>query len=211
MTVDSEDLREILRLFPLYQIRMIVDERNISKKSNDPEELIDALVQDAWAEDEYDELIERLQTIEEEGRPLGYYICEIDQSPSINKVEKELSHDQAKFDDDGHIEEGGYQIHETSNTELSGTRWRIDIEREFNFRTGEVESTENVKPVDFELDLNDMKVFIDTNQYGKATSVHSKLKNVGLEFEDIGHRNLNPDDANQKVRKFVESMEDSLK
>lgn len=210
MAVDKEDLREILRLFPLYQIRMIIDERETGVKSREPEELIEALVQEEWTEEEYGDLIDRLQTIQEEGRPLGYYICKIEEAPSIEIVETELTRDEAQFDEEGHIKEGGYQIHHSSETQLEGTRWRIDVEREFNFRTGEVEKSENVKPVDFRVDLDERRVFIDTNQYGKANSVRSKLEKTGFEFEDVGHRNLSPDDANERVKGFVEMLEDKL-
>lgn len=210
MTVDNDDLREILRLFPLYQIRMIVDERDTGVKSRNPEELIDALVEEQWTEGEYKELINRLQTIQEEGRPLGYYICQIEDSPAIDSLEQELLIDGAKFDEEGHIEEEGYEIHHTSDSMIEGTRWRIDVEREFNFRTGEVERNEKTKPVDFEVNLNEMRAFIDTNQYGKAMSVKSKLEELGVDFIDIGHRNLNSEDANEEVKGFVEMLDDKL-
>ena len=210
MPVDTENLREILRLFPIYQLRMIIDERGTGVKSNDPEELINALVEEEWTEAEYENLIERLQTIQEEGRPIGYYLCQIEESPEIEALDEELRQNEAKFDDEGHLSEGGYQIHHTTETELEATRWKIDIEREFNFRTGEVEKQENVKPVDFTVSLDEGLVYIDTNQYGKARSVSTKLKNTGFEFNDIGHRNLNPDEANQQVKGFVESLEDKV-
>lgn len=210
MTVDQEDLREILRLFPLYQIRMIVDERGTDAKSRDPEELIDALVQEEWTDEEYESLVDRLQTIQEEGRPLGYYICKINDSLAIETLEQELLQNEAQFDDEGHIKKEGYQVHHSSETELEATRWRIDVERDFNFRTGEVETSENVKPVDFEVDLDDMRVFIDTNQYGKAKSIQSKLEKSGFDFEGVGHRNLNSEDANDQVESFVDALEDKL-
>lgn len=210
MTVDKEDLREILRLFPIYQVRMIIQERGTGVKSRDQEELIGALVQEVWTHEEYQELIDRLQTIEEEGRPLGYYICTIQQAPKLEHLERELKANEASFNEDGYITEGGYEIHHVSDTELEATRWKIDIEREFNFRTGEVEVDERVKPVDFTVDLDEERVFIDTNQYGKALSVRSKLEKAGFEFGEIGHRNLESDDANQKVKGFVDALEEKL-
>lgn len=207
MSADKEDLREILRLFPIYQIRMIIKERGIGVKSRDQEELIDALVEEEWTDDEFEELIDRLRTIKEEGRPLGYYICAIENAPEIESLELDLLQSEAQFDDEGHIEEDGYQIHHSSERELEATRWRIDIEREFDFRTGEVETSENVKPVDFTVDLEENRVFIDTNQYGKARSVRSKLEDSGFEFDEIGHRNLGADEANEKVQDFVDALE----
>jgi len=210
MSVDKEDLREILRLFPIYQIRMIIKERGTGVKSRDQEELIDALVEEEWTGQEFDELIDRLQTIQEEGRPLGYYICAVEEAPDIEVLKRELLQNEAKFDDEGHILEDGYQIHHTSETELEATRWKIDIEREFNFRTGEIETSENVKPVDFTVNLDEDRVFIDTNQYGKARSVRKKLGNSGFEFSDIGHRNLEPNDANERVKAFVDALEGKI-
>ena len=210
MSVDKENLREILRLFPIYQIRMIIDERGTGVKSRDQEELIDALVEEEWTDEEYQELIDRLQTIQEEGRPLGYYLCQIGEAPEIEEVVQELRRNEAQFNDDGHLLEGGYQIHHTSERELEVTRWKIDIEREFNFRTGEVEKDENVKPVDFRVDLEEERVFIETSQYGKARSVSTKLEDIGFEFEDIGHRNLNHEEANQQVKEFVEALEEKV-
>ena len=210
MPVDKEDLREVLRLFPIYQIRMIIKERNIGVKSRDQEELIDALVSDEWSDKEYEELIERLKTIEEEGRPLGYYLCKIAESPEIEETVQELRENEAQFDEEGRLLKSGYQIHHTSDSELEATRWKIDIERNFNFRTGEVEKNEKVLPVDFTVDLNDERVYIDTNQYGKARSVSTKLAECGFVFEDIGHRNLDHEEANEQVRRFVDALEEKV-
>ncbi|WP_336337344.1 hypothetical protein [Haloarcula brevis] len=189
---------------------MIVDERGTGVKSRDPEELIDALVQEEWTDEEYESLVDRLQTIQEEGRPLGYYICKINEAPSIETLKQELLQNEAQFDDEGHIQKEGYQVRHTSETELEATRWRIDVEKDFNFRTGEIETSEDVKPVDFEVNLDDMRVLIDTNQYGKAKSVQSKLEKSGFDFEGVGHRNLNSEDANEQVERFVEALEDKL-
>lgn len=210
MPVDNEDLREVLRLFPIYQIRMIIEEREIGVKSRDQEELIDALVEEEWTEKEYRNLIERLQTIQEEGRPLGYYLHHIKDGPEIEELEQELRTNEAEFDDQGRLLEDGYQIHHISETELEATRWKIDIEREFNFRTGEVEKEENVKPVEFSVKFDENRVFINTNQYGKAQNVSIKLKEVGFEFYDIGHRNMNSEEANQQVKGFVEALQDKV-
>jgi len=210
MPVDDEDLREVLRLFPIYQIRMIIDERGVDVKSKDQEELIDALVEENWTDEEFDELVERLQTIQEDGRPLSYYLCDINEQVSIADAEQELRRNEAEFSDDGGITEGGFQIHMTSETELEATRWKIDVEREFNFRTGEVETSEEIKPVDFHLDLEKNLVYIDTNQYGKALNIATKLETIGFEFDNIGHRNRSADEANEQVRNFVESIEEKI-
>lgn len=210
MTVDQEDLREVLRLFPIYQTRMLIKERNVGVKSRDQEELIDALVSDEWTEEEYQELIDRLRTIEEEGRPLGYYLCQIGDSPEIEELEQELQQNEAQFDDEGRLLEGGYQIHHTSNSELEATRWKVVVERDFNFRTGEVEKDEKVLPVDFTVNLDDERVYIETSQYGKARSISTKLDKCGFEFDDIGHRNLSQEEANEKVNQFVDALEEKV-
>ena len=210
MTIDRGNLREILRLFPIYQLRMIIKEREVGITSNDPEELIDGLLEDDWDENEFEKIVERLQTIQEEGRPIGYYVLTIDDAAPISVLEQNLLENEAEFDDDGHIEEDGYELHESNENTLQATRWRIDTDREFNFRTGEVETEEKVKPVEFRVDLDEMRIYIDTNQYGKARSVTKKLRSSGFEFGEIGHKNLSADEANNRVKQFVDALEEKV-
>jgi hypothetical protein len=210
MPIDEEDLREILRLFPIYQTRLIIEERETGVKSRDQEELIDALVAEKWTEDEYQTLIERLQTIKEEGRPLGYYICQIEDSPSMEDIEQELHQDEAKFDEQKRLLKGGYEIHHVSESELKATRWKVKTEREFNFRTGEVEKNEVTLPVEFTVDQNKERVYIDTSQYGKARSIKTKLEKSGFTFRDIGHRNMEHEEANKQVKQFVDALEEKV-
>ena len=206
MIVDDEELREILRLFKLYQIRMIIEERGTNITSNDQEELIDALVDEEWSEEEFENLIDRLQIFGQEGRPLGYYICVIEEHPDIETFTRTLRQHEAEFDEEGHLIEGGYQINDISDTEFEATRWKVDINKSFNFRTGEIEMSEDVKPVSFTVDTDEERVFIETNQYGKARNISTTLEKAGFEFSDIGHRNMAPENANDRVRSFVESL-----
>ena len=210
MTVDDERLREILRLFKLYQIRMIIEERGTDATSNDQEELIDALVDEEWTDEEFEGLIDLLQVFGQEGRSLGYYICVIEERPEIETLVEYLRQDEAEFDQEGGLVEGGYEINEITDTELEVTRWKVDIDKDFNFRTREIEVSEDIKPLSFKINTDEERVFIETNQYGKARNISTTLEKLDFEFSDIGHRNMSPENANDRVQAFVESLEEEV-
>jgi len=209
--VDNQNLRVILEEFPRYELRRILQEKEISFKSNKTSELVDRLMEYDWSQQEVSDIVSRLQSVKKEQDPLGFYMCTLMSVPDLDTVVEDLVEaNPAQFDEDGNPVESGYELSERSDNRLEITKWKLTEEREFQRATGSVREYSSVSSLNFIISLADDRLYIQTRNYQKAKSIRKLLQSHGFEFGEIGHQRVTSERARGLTQNFVTELEDQL-
>lgn len=211
--VDEADVRDLLSLYKIGDLRTLIDEKGISYKSNSKEDLIDVLIEEHdWTDDEYNELVDRYQRIVEGKRPLGHYLFRIvSVDLELESVsERLLERNEATFDESGDLNSTGYQIGSLSDSRLEATKWRYEEEKQFDPLTDDVQTSVKKDKTGVIVDLDEGYIKVQTSNYQRAKGIGSTFEELGFTLGTIGHSQELSERANEEVEEFVDELESRL-
>lgn len=218
MPADIEKIESILRSkdFPITEIRTLIDQRpDLSISSRKKEELIEALLNVTWSDNQFDNLKERFAEIRRERTPMGHYVMEINEidlmteQPKYEEIRNKLLRNEAEISDNG-IDEAGFRVEEANQEIVSGIYWtktrtfRLDALRR-------LQSAEREYDFGFEIDLENNRLYMSGDNYGKVGELRSEFESIGFELEPVTLDDIDdPNEANQTVREFVSELRSRL-
>lgn len=210
MSVQEGDLRTLLELFPIYELKRMAAQKGLEFKSRKSEDYINKLVEQDWPEKEIQDLRHRLSVLNKEAEPFNRYIFTIDSSLDLQKVRSELSTNAVEYNQNHVPVSGGYEL-DINGDRLEGTRWRVSEDKEYNRYIDKIVVTPKISAVHFVLDRELDIMFAETKHYQRAVSVKNDIENLGIELGKIGHRHIPYNFANDLVREFVEDLKEKLR
>ena len=216
MAPSAEKVRTALEMIPISVLRTMVEERELGVTSRSSDELIDAIVDDGWTEEEYERLKQRLGDIKREQEPYGRYIVEIgtiNQSvgtdePTHERIQTILQTNPCVFDETG-LAEPGFKIDQSAQDSVTGIHWTKSINYKIS-PLNEVKTQETVYDTGFNFDLESNIVLINCSLLSKAKNFINVLRTHGIETEDVGHDDLANGAANQQVQNFIDNFKERL-
>jgi len=216
MTADKEVVKNILESDPFTrpELQKLVEDRSLNVDKRKPDEMIQALLSQEWTEEELEDIKDQFLKIQKEKSPLGHYIGEIASLPnSTSQAEykelKEVLLINEAAREDGELLEEGFEILKANPDIVEGIYWTqtqtYQMDALNNFR-----STERTYNMGLEFDLNERRLRIIADNFGKLGELTSELEKKNVEIDSVGHEHLTHDEANEKVRGFVEDLDDAL-
>lgn len=216
MSADKSEVETILRsdAFGAGTLRDLVDEKNLSVSKVRIEDMIDALLVYNWSEEEKDDLKRRLERLQQENQTMGYYVAELDglpdktQQPQHEELRQALLVDQVDRTEDK-IKEKGFEIQEKSKDKLTAIYWTQTKNWEIN-SLGNLTSRQRTYDIGVEFYLDDRRVHLSVDNFGKMGEVRSALESIGVELGKIDYSSLSRQNANETIREFVENLKGGL-
>jgi len=216
MPVSDEKIRTALEMMPISVLRTMIEERELGVTSRGSAELIDALLDSGWTNDEYEELKQRLGDVKREQSPYGRYIVELE---SINqsvasdattheRVNTILQTNACSFDETG-LTEPGFEIDQVNESSVTGIHWTKSTNYKLS-PLNEIKTEDTLYDTGFEFDFKSGILLINCSLPAKARSLTKTLHNLGIDTSDVGHNNLSSERANQAVQAFIDDLTDKL-
>lgn len=212
MGVNEEELEKALRLLPKGILEDLAEERGLSTSGVGKDPFVEDLLDETWTDRQRENLSELLTTVEKERRNYGWYICNIDAVSGLddpNKVEsvKELLlENEATFGDNGGLDSEGFVVRNVSTEGIAGAFWTKN-EDYYMDAFGDIHSNKSVHKIEFEIDMAESRLYIDTGKYPKVRGVVSRLRDFGFEFRNVNYYRLTNKEANEEIEHFVENLE----
>lgn len=216
MPADKSEVESILRsdAFTASTLRELVRDKRLDVNRVRTEDMIDALLRYSWSEDEIERLKDQLEELQREKQTMGYYVAKLEhlpdttQQPRHKELREALLIDEVERTEE-EIERKGFEIKSVSSDEVTAIYWTQTKNWEIN-SLGNLTSRQRTYDIGVELYLTDGWVHLFVDNFGKMSEVRSAVEDVGVELGEIGHSSLSRRNANEMVRRFVESLETGL-
>jgi len=216
MPPSDEKIRTALEMMPISVLRSLVEERNLGVTSRSSDELIDALVDDGWTDEQYEELKQRLGDIKLEQDPYGRYIVNLGphnqgvdpDEPIHERIKTLLETNTCVFDETG-LAEPGFKIDTVNENTVTGIHWTKSINYTLS-PLNEVKTQETVYATGFNFDLDAGILLINCSLPAKAKNLTTTLNRAGIGIEDVGHDGLSNRQANEEVQGFIDDFKRDL-
>jgi polyhydroxyalkanoate synthesis regulator phasin len=212
MSPEESRIRDLLTLFPPRIIRSMIDDHNISFKSNKKSDLIDVLIEEVeWTDDEVEDLENRYLEFLEAESALGHWVCNVSLCPDLEELGEQLvEKSKAEFDDDGILTESGWDVTEIGGGVAKLNKWKYDEDREYDRLSGNIQESIERSSTPVVIYTNENIVRIEASNYQKAKGIRNSLEETGIEFSQLGHNGLHPDEAKERIEDLVEAIESEL-
>lgn len=198
-------------LFPLRIIRLIIDEEEISFKSNKKSELVDVLIEEVtWADERVEELEERYLEFREAESALGNWVSNLESCPDLQELANQLTEKSEAEFDDGVLVESGWQVTEVDGGVARLNKWKYEENQEYDRLSGSVQESTERSSTSVEIDTNENTLRIEASNYQRAKGIRNTLREMGLDFGPLGHGGLHPDNAKERVEGLVDDLESQL-
>ena len=206
--MDKETLRNYIEYLKNQELKRLAEQKGVdySGRGNGPK--IKALMEYNWTEEEKQELKEYVKKLQNLREPKRHFIRNLLDSPSLDSLETKLKKDEPEFAGNELIEEG-FEVSKKGENKLHGSFWSKSTNTKIN-PFGELYEDKNTYSSKFIVDMENTVVLVDERNYGKVSSVFSKLEQKGVETDSIGHNDLTHEKANEHVEDFVEQLEQKV-
>lgn len=216
MAPRNEDVRTALEMIPINVLRNIIDERDIDFTSRASDKLIDKLVEDGWSDIEFEQLKKRLRNIQLEKEPYSRYVAELKNiepqlggNPEHERIKHLLSTNMSDFDDDNQLVEPGFEISTVESEQVDGLYWTESVNYTLTPQD-KIKKQQTLYETGFEIDLDQEVVFIDCSRKAKAKGLLSRLGELGIHTDPVGHAGVVNSQANELVQSFINEFERKL-
>lgn len=216
MVPSQDKLRAALEMLKIRELRDLGYERDVDVSSNRKEDWVEELLQQDWSEDQFDGLINWIETLEREDQPRGRYMVKIGELESLGNsgssqdFEQKLSNREVAFSEDkSTVESEGFEVEEKDDESLEGTYWTKTDDYILD-PLGELRETSKIYGTGFEVDFSEDRLYIQASLHAKAQRLQNIAQELGLDMTPIGFQHLSNPKANEKMEEFVDDFESEL-
>ncbi len=142
-------------------------------------------------------------------RPWSALIIKIDENTDFDSFLESLNNNKCEFVGTTLIKDGFYNISTNGNT-IRGEYW-YKFTRSIITENYEVKEIEYPTPIRFKVDFDKKLIYVNESEPKKLQKIKSIFfKRLGLKLEDAGLKQLSPEEANDKMKGFLEELKNIL-
>lgn len=217
--MDESRAEYLLDLIPNNELKQIAEGQNVSTGGKSKSEIIDELYSSIDSDSKWDDIQGIAEKFDRESDPITCCVFELAPTqtasgesqllPDTGHLSDEFEERAAKFTDQGEVCESGFEIEENNSASIEGRFYNyssgfgFDAQRRLQPKTNLIRS-------DFEIDVTNRIMNIYNPHPIQANGIRSRLEEIGLSFNNVGHYNLLPSSANENMDEFASEFNEAV-